>query len=1050
MYSAIVLLMFLDVCHESRSRSGWDACSNTPQTSDCRESCTSIPGAASLALLALSLVLSTFASAQSTWTVGATHQPIRIHCEGTVEISRASVLTIRTGSPDALVSWMGPDGRQAGFGEELLRLDTRVLQAEHQALLEDLIVMRRETSNTLVQLDKKLAEEEEEVAVLLEDLQTQVAEARAAGKPDPDRMAMLRREIDLARREAELQDKEVRRLQNLFEFGELARVELEDARRAAGTTRRRIRITELALDELGDGSDPVLARRAAWEVERARTTIGVDENNQLQPDRGRGRKLEAVRSKIKRKRAALQQALTTHEILLQTKARAAWPHLPLKELRILREKQVICRLSAKNPDALAPYTPKRKSGWVYARTTEASQSASELRDQKKVAGAPLPMSGVQSTPHIAPSSSALVIRGTARWRCDLPPGTCDIEFDLGDDAEWSCLSVRHETQALVALNVMFPGQSETVKTSVEIGADGLQLDFGLPEKAVLAEVPGAVKYQTWIGLARPIHNNPPALYLTPTPELLVRLRVHHLQLPFFKPSAAATQQIELKARDGEWVLAGRVRITDDPVSFFPDADENERDQADDQPEERTAREVTVAIPRDHSGQFAYAAHTTCRVTATPHPNTLIVPAHLVHEAEDGLFVKRQNQAVQVWGTRYDQYFGITRGLRSGDPLSMPSAPGRSGRENRYTGEVQAGAAVPMVVPTYSWARIESLLPHGSRVQKGEVVITLYRPRENADSVKAETKAVVAETTFLEAADEQYAAFLRQTAAHAQSVQEEKLAADRVAENRRLDQSVLAGVDEAERAAEEELAQLNQRVASLVDDDVTRIAYEEIRRQRDVLQLETQRLRLDRVAAFRSTDYTNQIEDQFAWHRARTELALRESKLTLNLMREEILSQRARSTLENNLQDRNNSRDFETLRHLRAPASGHVFYKRGYNDLARRRERIDKEFIVWNGLTVAEILDMDNLSFTIRLPEWHYHRIREGMELPIELDDLGGRLLPGRVITKGRSLYVPPSQDTRNRNAIRLLRVFDVKLKFAVPEDLRDQIRPGLRGTMTLP
>jgi hypothetical protein len=178
--------------------------------------------------------------------------------------------------------------------------------------------------------------------------------------------------------------------------------------------------------------------------------------------------------------------------------------------------------------------------------------------------------------------------------------------------------------------------------------------------------------------------------------------------------------------------------------------------------------------------------------------------------------------------------------------------------------------------------------------------------------------------------------------------------------------------------------------------------------------------------------------------------LREAKLALSLEREEVLIQRARSLLEDDVEDRTISRDFETMRFLRAPADGHVFYLKGYNDLAKRNERIDKEFIVWQGLTVAQILDMSRLSFRVSLPESYYYRIHVGMELPIELEDFGDRILTGRIVTKGRTLYRPREDRSRDTEAIGLNRIFDVTLSFAVSEDLRDRLRPGLRGGVILP
>jgi hypothetical protein len=954
------------------------------------------------------------------WPVPLVSEPLRIEAEGTVEISRSSVQTIRTGSPDAIVSWIGPDGRDAAFGDELMRLDTAGLQREHRRLLDELVVRREQATNQLFQLDQELAQKEENLALLLESLQVKTAAARAAAAPDPSRIATLKREIDLVQREAALEEAELVRKRNMYELGELAHFEVEDAELAAEAMRRSIHIARLTLQEAEDGSDPVLARRAAWQVERARISIGTDAAGTLHDDRGYGKKLAAVRSKLARKRSTLLQGIAAHEVELQGLARAAWAHLPLQELRIIGEQGVVaCSLQATNACAAGIYDAIRGYGWV-------------------------------EEPLVAPANGALVIRGQARWRCDLPPGNYRMECILGASDEWNCMSIKQAGRPLVAINRLLPQERRTCEAELRVGAGGLLLDIGLEHKALLASEAGAVKYQTWLGLGHPIYNNPPALYLTPSARLLVRFRIHHLQLSFFENTAVARRRIELQDSTGTWIPGGKVVITDDPVVFFSSKTDNELDGADKRPEERTAREVTVEVPAGSSSGFAFATHVRCRAVAEPTKDAVVVPAYLVEEGEDGLYVQRNDGLAQVLGRRYDQHFILNEGLAPGEHLDPPVAI-KSGVElHRYTGEVVSGSAVPMVVPTRSWARIEDLIPHGSRVAKDDLVITLYRPEENEKAVRAEAKAVAAETRFLEAADEQQAVFLQETSLHAQAVEEEKLAGDRVSENRQQDLATLASAHEAERAAEEELKVLNQRVEKLAGKESTRIAYEDYRRRRDVLELQAQSRKLDAVEAFRQTDYTSHLSDRQDWRRARKELAFREVKLVLSLEQEEVLIQRARSLLEDDVEDRAISRDFETMRFLRAPADGHVFYLKGYNDLAKRNERIDKEFIVWHGLTVAQVLDMSRLSFRVSLPESYYNRIHAGMELPIELEDFGDRTLTGRIVTKGRSLYRPREGRAQDTEAVSLNRMFDVTLSFAVSEDLHDRLRPGLRGGVTLP
>ncbi|MEM7394815.1 MAG: hypothetical protein AAF492_20980 [Verrucomicrobiota bacterium] len=441
---------------------------------------------------------------------------------------------------------------------------------------------------------------------------------------------------------------------------------------------------ELALEEAEDGSDPVLARRAAWQVERARASIGVDADGNVLENRGYGKKLAAVRRKVERRRATVKQSIDAQLVEIQGLAKAAWSHLPLQSLTVMEGEKTVRSIVATNAQAASIYHADRGFGWVKAPVT-------------------------------APSKSALVIRGQAQWRCDLPPGPYRLAFVLGDTVEWNCMSVKQAGRPLVAVNRLVPMQTVTETVEVEVGDDGLLLDIGLKHKAILASESGAVKYQTFMTLGEPIRNNPPALYLTPDARLTVRFLVHHLQLPFFEEGATAEHRLMLQNSLGDWIPAGRVKITDDPVAFFTREDDDDEER----PEERTAREVTVDVPKEYTKGFAFATHVLCRAEARPKEDAIAIPSFLVHEGEDGLRVRRDGAPIQVEGSRYDQHFILQEGIAPGDRLAVPIASGTAPGANRFTGEVVSGAAVPMVVPTRSWARIEDLVPHGSKVKEGD-------------------------------------------------------------------------------------------------------------------------------------------------------------------------------------------------------------------------------------------------------------------------------------------------------------------------------------------
>jgi hypothetical protein len=969
----------------------------------------------------LALAAVAVAGVEPVWVVPEESAALSVLAEGTVEINRASVQTIRPGSSDAVVTYIGPDGRYAEFGDILLEMDTSDLKRRHERYVEDLAVYQASRKYSLDVVSREVEGEKLELKDLLANFQTLEAKARAAAKPDPAKISRLKLEIDLARREADLQEVELKRMRHLLALGELARVKVEDAELALAAAKRQVRIAELELVEAKDGSDEVAARRAQWLVQRNRLSMGLDENGQVQPHRGLGKEMAGTQARYQHKDQSTAALVDAKQVAIQVTARAAWPHVPLKTLTISGEQGEVSVLDGTAEDAAAVYDSDRGSGWLKAPVT-------------------------------APSAAALVVRGQETWRCDLPRGTYKLDFELGDVSEWGCMYVKAADKVVLADNRLPAGETRRYTASVTVDDGPLLLHFGLKNKAIVASSSGTVKNQNWVYLGYHINNNPPALYLTPTVQLVIKLRAHHLQASFFGGAVGVDTNVSLQTKTGDWVPGGKVVINEDPVPFFPPPPTRYSWSASDvRADERTAREVTVAVQAEHVDGFPFAAHVSCRAQVTAKPGSAFVPAYLVFEGDDSLYVQRDGELQAVAGTRLDQHFVITEGVKPGDRLERPRAAEKETVANRFTGEVIPATAVSVKAPIRSWARIASLVPHGSRVKKGDLIITLYRPEETSGYHDARAKASGGASDFLEASEKQIIEFLKQTSAHATAVETEKVAADRVAENRRQDQAVLAAAAEAQRAVEAELKLLDSRVDTLSGKESSRLELDRYRRRRDIVALQARSRRLNAISTYRRVSYTQQLSDQFAWRTARRDLATREAKIDINLQTESIMSQRALTMLEDSLEDAGDAYDFERDRFVKAPADGHVFYQKGYNDLAKRRERIAEEFVVWDGLTMAEILDKSSMSFKVSLPEDAYGRIETGMELPIELEDLDDRILTGRVVVKGRSLYEPKrsSSSSSATEAVALRRVFDVRLSFDVPDDLQGRLRPGLRGAVTL-
>jgi hypothetical protein len=127
--------------------------------------------------------------------------------------------------------------------------------------------------------------------------------------------------------------------------------------------------------------------------------------------------------------------------------------------------------------------------------------------------------------------------------------------------------------------------------------------------------------------------------------------------------------------------------------------------------------------------------------------------------------------------------------------------------------------------------------------------------------------------------------------------------------------------------------------------------------------------------------------------------------------------------------------------------GHHFYKTGWNDQAHTVTKIGKDFLVWGGLAIAEILDMSQLAMEIELPEGMYARIEKGDRVDVGFDHYPGVLVPGIVERVGRSFKVPEDmRDTRHgEQTVSMNRVFTAVVRYSPPGELADELVPGTKG-----
>jgi hypothetical protein len=144
-------------------------------------------------------------------------------------------------------------------------------------------------------------------------------------------------------------------------------------------------------------------------------------------------------------------------------------------------------------------------------------------------------------------------------------------------------------------------------------------------------------------------------------------------------------------------------------------------------------------------------------------------------------------------------------------------------------------------------------------------------------------------------------------------------------------------------------------------------------------------------------------------------------------------------------------EFEDNRRLIAPASGRMYWLLAWNDQTRTRGKVTKDVWVWSGVPVAEIVDLEKLSFTAEIPEILYSRMRVGTTVQVRFPVLGERRI--RATTTAIGQVLAPSRDAAavgSDEKISDVRVFTLTVALDLPADARGQVQPGLRGILELP
>ncbi len=1007
---------------------------------------------------------------------------VEVVATGTVVIDSGATEQVNGPAKEQVISWRAPDGSQVQAGDVLLRFDTTLVERQ-------LLDRRRGAEMARIEHERESASRAAEVEALEAErrkLRADLTVARLAiaqaEERDPLRSELLRAEVTSARLAAGIAAREAERTRVEYEQGRASEIASAESQRSAAAARLAIAKPELVLAEYEHPTrTSVELAVLRLQAQNLASRIGLKEDGSEDPGLGIGARIIASRTQAEADLATRRIDLERIEAELRESERDVLDRTPLIAIEVaaVGQAEPLARV------AFLPGERKVQPGWTAdhgevrrdGRGWDRALEPAELIFRKPAdraggtqGGARPPGERPRGKRKLGGASGMTYVGGLvlvsrpALWSLPLTPGRYLVTVALGDDRSWDGAAVRVEDQMLALPPRLGPGRSEH-RIEVQVDDGSLDLRIGDGEtKALRAEKSGTVVWKSHAHVGFRVNDPSWSLGFLAAPEsrvvdLLVPQELAPLLMPQRKPAAGnaplaeriALGGVVIRRRDGSR-LAGTVaavgaqNVLNQPGDRAWDAGN---------PADAIAREVRLMPEPSAGGRLVQGETVEVIFDFTLPPSTSSLPPHLVRLDRDGAAVRLRNasedQAVEA--LRLGSTTVVAAEL---DPawlvLPMPRKAGPvSDAEGRFRGEVVPGARTRVALH-WIWGRVESLVEDGSQVQAGDIVLTVYNPRLEADRDKIERERRAAVQRVVAAAERRRQDLVRAKADHdARRIAE---ATARLRLRRHLDDDPL-GREELNLAvtrAENGFAAATdrcQRLASLSaadPDDAAKAAHAlavaRIDRERAALSGAAWELRFDWLAGSGLAA---------TWTDAVTALAWRDNELAEAAVQERINTLTDRLAMERAVEGDWWQRHFTARRNLKAPVAGRIMFQTGWNDQTQRREKIGREFPVWGGMTVAEIVDEQTLHFTTELPEDRFPSLGPDSTCEIEFEAAPGRPVQAKFSELGRAFLIPRDRLAGDaEDVVSNRRAFSAVISFTPPDDLRRRLSTGAKGWVRLP
>jgi len=992
-------------------------------------------------------------AAPATWTVREGGKTVSLTFEGRVHIEKEDVAAysaparwllieeraeagelLRKGDPLHVYS---SDGRQAIIPRELLRVEAarKTFALQEQVLERDLRELREKERD----LERKLG----------------VARATLASLESVDdmRVELLRQEKISAERNWESLKSVLETQEELHRLGQVAGSAVDAARVAAESAELQMRSAEVEWQVATKQIDLAAVDLQRLEIRRLEEQLGSGEAGS-----GLRAEIEVTRRQLDIQRKNFLSSMEQSETEHHNAIRDSWDHTPVTWVEVLREGAPPTRISFQ-PDP-GPAT----NGW--------QPDTGEAYDGQRGFGWDADRSGFMRSRGAGVTNTVAVVRGRAVWRCRTGPGEVLLRLGIGDAVDWRGAVARADGEAIFVRNRLKAGEHHEVTHTFTNTEDFLSIELGSPHvKTLMTEIDGIVMDAIWSPHRgdKVFWTGWPMTYTTPPEKYLVYAHVPREFVGVLTATATnaagengsarqamITSLVTVTAPDGA-SLPGRIIEVGTTPTRLSFAKGKERDKID-KAENRTGRRVKVRLAPADAARLSLEASAPVTVSLGVPDGVPWVPSGYVaeHTGKPCVLLTRSNEPTRIKGFRLGSVFVVDAGLRAGDVLRLPGdiAEDTGTRELSFEGKIVPARSTPVSIPNMIWGEITDLLPEGSEVKKDGWIMSLEDPwlEKNKDQI-AKQKRVMRQV-LLEAAERRRAQAIRANLEHRERLLAEKEARVQVRALQEVDPLAEVKARNLYEAAALARAATLSIVRKLEETPLFSEAVVRKRRRTDgVAETAMTKAHLAWINAIRSADWLAQAAALAEWEAARKQLRIREMTLDLARQEEEVARARAKDEMERPPPGRHSmyADHFAKHRLIRAPVAGRVFYREGFNEFTKQREKIDKRFEVWRLMTVADVLDMRELALEAELPEHLYARAGDDMTADVVFDHLDGLTLPAELSEVGLSFHSPRDResDEAGEQTLSSRKVFDATFVFRLPEHLQEVLIPGVKGRVVI-